>query len=407
MAAVVPLEVERTAGPSRAAPFVQLTATRAHLRQLFWARNAVLGAALAFIAADAALRSAPAPHAAEVILIGLAVLVNALTAWRLRQPRPVSHREFLLQVLVDVAFIASALLHLSDGASLAALNYIPLTVAAATLPGALTAAVFAIVVLLHEIVCHVLPGALWPDPWDRRVDLLVGGVLTFFVYCMARTSRAHEAIIAGVRERYMRERHAADLGTLAASMAHRLGSPLATLAVAVGELRAALGERGAHRRALELMESQIRACKEISSEALVSTGHGRAESGGKIAADRFIGGMVEKYTLMQPWTAVELRHEGRHPVPEILADAALEEAILVLLFEVSGARRSIRVAHRWDDASLRLEIRGGEPDRLEEHADVLLAKNTISRFGGTIAAVAEPGGGSCVEISLPLERLTI
>jgi two-component system sensor histidine kinase RegB len=266
-------------------------------------------------------------------------------------------------------------------------------------------AVFAIVTVLHEAICHVAPGSFWPDPDERRIDLLVGGVVCVFVYFMARSSRAHEALLVAARERYSRDRQTAALDTLAASVVHQLASPLATMAVAVGELRNALG--GRHPAALDVLETQVRACKAISSQVLATTGEGRAEGGARISADRFLAAIVEKYALMHPWTEVECRHEGTQPVPEILAEAALEEALLVVLLGLSGARRGIRVAHRWDGARLTLHICDGEPIRPDEHPDFILAKSTIGRFGGTISAVPEPDGRSCVEVSLPLDRLAI
>ena len=98
-------------------------------------------------------------------------------------------------------------------------------------------------------------------------------------------------------------------------------------------------------------------------------------------------------------TAMDVRHEGAAPIPHILADTSLEEAILVLLLGLSGAQRSIRVTHRWDHERLLLHVCDGEPMPPEEHPDVVLAKSTIARFGGTIAAVPESDGRSCVEMT--------
>jgi two-component system sensor histidine kinase RegB len=408
--AVPPLE--------RASPEPQLSAARAHLAQEFAARNVVLGAVAAWYALI--LRELPAGWVAAVLAV--AVAVNVVTWLRLRQPGPVTHGEFMAQILCDVALIALAVHYAEEKGSLPELSLIPLTIAAATLPWRHVLVVYVAVFVLHEVVCHFLPGAVWPDPDERRFELLAGGLIAYIVYSMARGSRVHEAQVAQWREKYLKQRHAAELGTVAASTAHDLGSPLATLAVLIGELRTA-PQRASQKETLELMAREIDVCKRVSSRLLALTGNQRAEGGGKLAADRFVAGIVDKCRLMQPWMTVEHRVRGRTAPPSVLADAALEQAVLVLLHASPGAPRQIEISHEWDGTHLRMQVCDYglissvsaddgtgtplfalRPPPESKLPDLLMAKAAIDRFGATLTECQREPGRVCIELAIPLSK---
>jgi two-component system sensor histidine kinase RegB len=324
-----------------------------------------------------------------------------------------------------VALIAAGLHHSGGEAdSLAVLSFVPMTIAAATLPFAQVAAVFVAIFALHEVVCHYLPGAAWPDPGERRLDLLAGGLVSFFVYSMARTSRLHEELLAKMREKYLEQRHLADLGSVAAAAVHEISSPLATLAVAVGELRAsshAGGGPSEQQALLEVMARQIDGCKHVASRLLAASGQERAESGGRLPADRFVAGIVEKCRLMQPWMALEHRPSPALPVPEVMSDQSIEQAILVLLHSSPGTLRQVELAHSWDARHLRILLSdygpvssisaedaagtplfAAQPPPQSKHFDLLMAKAAIERFGGHIDCRRHSEGAFCMELCIPL-----
>ena len=407
--------------PARQPP-MQLTATRAHLWQVFWARNVVLAAICLWF--PLVERTSPTPWVAGLVLV--AILVNVATWRRLLQAQAVSHGEFLLQVLCDVLLIAAALYHVDDPNALSTLSFVPLTIAAATLPWRQTVVVFLAIFGLHELVCHFLPAFAWPDPAERRIDLVAGGLIACFVFSMARGSRLHEEVLTRMREKYFAQRHAVELGTLAAAAVHELSSPLATMAVVVGELRAGAAGKSEHRRALEVLAGQIESCKRVNSRLLAWTGQPRAEGGGRMAADRFIARIIEKCRLMQPWMILEHRRGNAAPAPEIVAEDALEQAILVLLHASPGALRQVEVAHDWDGERLALHlcdfgpvssVHGDDyagtplfaarPPPEGKHFDLLMAKATIERLGGTIEERRHAEGCLCVAISIPLSNLKV
>jgi two-component system sensor histidine kinase RegB len=389
-------------GPSAA--LLQLTATRAHLQHIFWARSLVIVSVCAVAAYDVPDLVELRPWSAG--LLALAALLNLATWLRLRRPQPVSYGEFLVQILADVGLIAAALHHTGGSNSpLADLSYVPLTVAAATLPWRQVAVVFAAIYGLHELVCHYLPTLSYVPSEDRNVDLLVGAILACFVFAMARSTREHDALLATAREIYLKERLAAQLGGVAAATVHQLGSPLATMAVVVEDLQLDVGADSPHQRPLALLAEQIADCKRISSRLMATAGHHRADAGRRLPADRFIADLVEKCTLLHPWLAVDFRQERGGPAPHVVTDALLEQAIMVLLQSAPGVPRRLEIAHRWDDTHLHLHVceRGEAPEPLAQgHPHVLLAKTTIDRFGGKVGEKTHPDGRTCLELSLPL-----
>lgn len=412
---IAPLQREVLARAGK--PPLQLTATRTHLTHVFWARNVVLlalGLWIGFVPGQAT-----SPWVLGIL--GVAGIINLLTWVRLRQPGAVAYEEFLVQMLADVSLITAGLHHSGgDASSIAVLSFIPLTIAAATLPGRQTFLVFGSIFALDELVCHYLPGGIWPNPAERRIDLLAAALIAYFVFSMARGSRLHEQLLARMREKYLDQRHSAELGTLAAAAAHQLSTPLATLAVVVGELRAGAGA-AEQQRALELMARQIDSCKDISSRLLAFTGHERVEGGGRMAADKFVARIVEKCRLMQPWMAIEHRALGAPPAPQIVADSSLEHAILVLLHSSPGVLRQIEIAEDWDERHLRIRLfdygpvssvyadePGGTPlfaARVppdSKHFDLLMARAAIDRFGGRSDARLHGEGALCMELILPL-----
>lgn len=407
-----PLALERV-------PFLQLTATRAHLRHVFLVRNAVLGAALVYAGARwvAAIPVAVTDWSVAVFL--LAVLVNVGTWARLRDPLPVSHNEFLLQILADVALLAAAMHHTGGEMSpLLVLYLVPLTIAAATLPFPHTVAVFAAVVLAHEVVCVLLPAGAFHalaevERKSDLVDLLAAGLIAYFVATMARATREHERLLSSIHEEYLRQRHSADLGTLAAYAAHQIASPLATISVLVNDLRSGRWRPKDLRKALDLMANEIETCKSVSSRLLANAGHMRAEGGGRVPADRFLAAIVDKCQLMHPWIAVSWRHEGGTPPPEIVAEASLEQAILALLKRNPGPTRRVEVSQSWDGEYLRILIchccadgdAGGDDPYLGDH-NLLMATHAVSRFGGALERL-EHSSGRCVRVSLPLDTVGV
>ena len=366
------------------------------------ARNAVLlvgsiGMA-GMAAAESALRSP-----GIVGILGALALLNLLTWLRLRRSTPVSYNEFLLQILADVVLLAAAMRFSGGDASpFHDLYFVPLTVAAATLPWRHTVVVAAAIAL----------------PEHDMVDLLAGALIAYFAFSMASTSRKHEGLLARIREDYLKQRHLRELGTLAATTADRMSSPLGTMAIVVGELRDGACRHSEYQQALDVIANRIELCKQILSRLLASAGFGHAETVSRMPADRFLAGIVDKCQLLQPWLALQCRYEGPSPAPAMLAETSLEQAILVFLSSAPAAPIEVEVSAQWDRKSLRVRMctAGSLPPETSasvplfarksmtqnDRQDLFMAKATIARFGGTVEEATQQDGHACVKLLLPL-----
>ena len=134
-----------------------------NLQQLFLLRNiAIVGQCVVISIAIHGLRI-PLPLTSMIVVIGMLVLLNALTWLRLKQTWPVTDQELFAQLLLDVAEL-SILLYLSGGSTNPFISFylLPLSIAAATLPRsyrwgmtALTAACYTLLMFYFIPLSHV------------------------------------------------------------------------------------------------------------------------------------------------------------------------------------------------------------------------------------------------------------
>jgi two-component system sensor histidine kinase RegB len=402
----------------------QVTPTRGHLRQLFIARNAVLLVGSIGVAGMAAAESAL--RSPEIVgLLGALALLNLLTWLRLKQSVAVSHNQLLLQILADIVLLTAAMcVSGGDASPLEDLYFVPLTIAAATLPWRHTLFTAAAIVGARTLACRFyLPVPAFAPPEHEMVELLTGALIAYFAFCMASTSRKHEQMLARIREDYLKQRHLAELGTMAATTADRMSTPLGTMAVIVGDLRDGAYQSSEWQQAFDIVASRIELCKQILSRLLASAGFSRGERACKMPADKFLAAIVDKCQLLQPWMVLRCQYEGRLPAPAVLAETSLEQAILVLLNSAAASTPvQVEVSGQWDEKCLRIQIcTAGSLPPAAAHAgvplfarkamagrdgeDLFMAKATIVGFGGAIEEARRPDGHASITLSFPLSAL--
>ena len=404
----------------------QVTPTRGHLRQLFIARNAVLLAGCIWVAGMAAAESA-LRSPGIVGILGALALVNLLTWLRLKQSVAVSYNQLLLQILADVVLLTAAMcVSGGDASPLEDLYFVPLTIAAATLPWRHTLFTAAAIVGSRVLACHLyIPMPAFAPPEHEMVELLAGALIAYFAFCMASASRKHEQMLARIREDYLKQRHLTQLGAMAAATADRMSSPLGTIAIIVGELRDGTYRSSECQQALDVIASRIELCKLILTRLVASASFSRGERACRMPADKFLAAMVDKCQLLQPWMAVQCQYEGGLPAPAVLVETPLEQAMLVLLnSSAAWTPMQVEVSGRSDENCLRIQIRTAgllPPADAAAYAavplyarkamvgrdrqDLFMAKATISGLGVTIEEARRPDGHACIKLSLPLADL--
>jgi two-component system sensor histidine kinase RegB len=251
------------------------------------------------------------------------------------------------------------------------------------------------------------------------------GLVAFFVVELAKTLKAQERTLAEARENALRDERVVALGTLAASAAHDMGTPLGTIAIVAHELEQ---EYPPHRfpdlqEKLVIMQQQIERCKTALSVMSASAGEMRAESGSAMLLTDYIDEVINQWRMHKP--GAKLRFFISPDVAmeaKIVAELTLTHSLINILnnaVEASPPEKGIEFHASWDLNSAVIKIRDfgpGFPPELIEFAGkqpviskkrglgvgLFLAYSTISRLGGKISLYNSESGGACAEITLPL-----
>lgn len=385
-------------------------------------------------------------------------ILNLYTWLRLRTPEPVTEHEIFSQLCMDVLALAY-LLYLTGGAAnpIIWVFLLPLIVTAIMLPQAyawnmviITSCVYTILIAynvpLPQLTSHMdhhsmsemtaemtLKMQLLED--RRLFNLHVfgmwfgfvfsAGLVAFFVVALAKTLKERERSLADARESALRDDRVVSLGTLAASAAHDMGTPLGTIAILAHEMTADLPE---HRypelyKKLLIMQKQVDRCKQALSVMSASAGEMRAESGTAMLVTEYVDEVLNQWRTHKVSTKMKLFVAPTVDTQaQIIAERTVTHSIINILnnaAEATDAERGIEFHADWSPSTLNLRIRDygpGLPLELIDFAGqqpvksnkqgmgvgLFLTYTTIKRLGGTITFENLETGGACVSIGLPL-----
>ncbi|HLP97685.1 MAG TPA: ATP-binding protein [Sideroxyarcus sp.] len=430
-----------------------------HLRRLFLLRCAAILAQLATLALVHRFLSADFAWTPMLGAVGLLIVVNALTWWRLSLDFPVGNLELFLQLSID-ALVLTVLLYYSGGSTnpFVSLYLLPLVIAAATLPrrhtwgmAALTLTCYSLLMVWyvplpnanaqhthatvqpmdhthhHTEVAPLAEAAASPleDAFNTHVlgmwlgFVISAVVVAYFVVEMARAVRSRDAQLTRVREETLRNERIVALGTQAAGAAHELGTPLATMSVVIGEM---LHDCAAPEQQdnLHILDEQVRNCKRILDGLLTHS----QENSSEVALDEFIHNLLDEWQLLRPTVHYRFHAAGGQPSPRLRAEPSLRAALLNLLNNAADASPiEMEILLRWDEENIVLEIRDHGPGLTPEAAaragsaffttkqegrglGLFLANATLERLGGSVRLSNREGGGATTEVILPLRKPT-
>ena len=407
-------------------------AERQNLQRLFLLRTiAVIGWGLT-IYAVVAFMGMPIPASSmSLVIIALAVF-NVFTWLRLKSASPVGQLEFLLQLMVDVLAL-SMLLYLSGGASnpFVLLFLLPIIIATAVLP-----AIHIWILTLFTGICYSM--LMWkyvPLPHVHGEEhsftqhvfgmwlsfVVSAAVIAYFVVGMRRNLRSKDKALSAAREQHLRDEQLVVLGTLAASTAHELGTPLGTMSLLGEELRETIDDPQAQ-QLLQTMKEQITRCKDALATLSASAGGVALTSGKILPVNEFLDDVLEEWQQSRPSVQLHTNWQGPEPAPGILADRSLSQALCNILDNAADASPDdVEWQASWDMNNLNMEIndRGmglsNEAEQLigtrpySEKSDgmglgLFLAHSIISRFAGEVRLLNRDGGGVTTRIRLPLSK---
>lgn len=385
-------------------------------------------------------------------------ILNLYTWLRLRTPEPVTEHEIFSQICMDVLALAY-LLYLTGGASnpIIWVFLLPLIVTAIMLPASyawnmviITSCVYTVLIAYNVPLPALAPHAehhnmtnLTPE-MSLRMQLLEdrryfnlhifgmwfgfvfsAGLVAFFIIALARTLKERERSLAEARESALRDERVVSLGTLAASAAHDMGTPLGTIAILAHEMAEEFPE---HRfpelnQKLLILQQQLGRCKQALSVMSASAGEMRAESGKAVLVSDYIDDVLNQWRTHKAATKLKLCIPGTLDLEaRIIAERTLTHSLINILnnaAEATASDKGIEFHADWNASELHLKIRDfgpGLPPELLDFAGqqpvksnkqgmgvgLFLTYTTIKRLGGTISFGNSETGGACVEISLPL-----
>ena len=414
------------------------TANRKNLALLIQLRwIAVLGQVIAIVVVHFGLGIVlPLPGMAMVL--GALVALNSLSLVWLRKRLDLGSRALLVTVLLDVAAL-TVQLYFSGGATnpFTALYLLQIALAAVLLPGVGSWIVVAATFIgFLGLIGIYQPLAVSPPTSLLRLHILgmfvcfvLGAILLIvFIGRMSRNLRERDTYLAELKRRAAEEDHVVRVGLLASGAAHELGTPLASVAVILGDWRR-MPEISEHPEMMqELLEMQaaIRRCKTILSGILLSAGEARGEAPEVTTLHRFLGEIARDWSDGRPSGTLKY-HAGSGALGEdvtIVSDQALKQVVTNLLdnaFEVSPGWIRLNAERR--DDMLRIDVLDlgpgftaamlenfGKPyHSTKKHRGaglgLFLVVNVIRKLGGSVSAHNRPDGGATVTVELPLAAL--
>ncbi len=370
-------------------------------------------------------------YSMSLVLIALA-LFNIFTWLRLKWGGPVGPLEFMLQLMVDVLALSS-LLYLSGGASnpFVLLFLLPIIIATAVLP-----AIHIWILILFTGICYSL--LMWkyvPLPHVHGEEhsfsqhvfgmwlafVVSAAVIAYFVVGMRRSLRSKDQALAAAREKHLHDEQLIVLGTLAASTAHELGTPLGTMALLSDELKETIDDPDAQ-QILNTLKQQITRCKDALATLSASTGGVRLTGGEILPVNVFLQRILSEWQQSHPSVQLHTDWQGLEPAPGILADRTLSQALCNILDNATDASPNDVEWHaNWDSNSLSMEINDRGEGLSQEAVQLIgtrpysdksdgmglglfLAHSIISRFAGEVRLINRDGGGVTTRIRLPLTK---
>lgn len=414
-----------------------------HLRRLFILRNWSIAAQLATLFLVYHFLSHDFAWTPMLITVAFLALANGITGWRLTRDHPVSEAELFVQMVLDVV-VLSVLLYYAGGSTnpFISLYLIPLVLSAAILPRAYTWGMAALTVACYSLLMrwyvplpahgiqihHGADGAHAPlslldDAFNTHVlgmwlgYVISAGVIAYFAVEMAAAVRQRDAQLNRVREETLRNERVVALGTLAASAAHELATPLSTMAVVIGEMRNE-SSSPAQKESLAVLDGQVKRCRSILDNLIRHA----QETPEQEDVETFFHEVLGEWRLLRPDVRYRFTVGGQRPAPFINAEPALRAALLNLLNNAADASPEEVMIHlSWDDTSIVLEIHDRGPGLTSEVAaragdaffttkgegrglGLFLANATLERLGGSVRLSNRAGGGATTEVLLPIVK---
>ena len=250
---------------------------------------------------------------------------------------------------------------------------------------------------------------------------LSAGLVAHFVAKMGNTIRSQQNLLVKANEDALRDRQIIELGTLAASTAHELGTPLGTMNLLVNELKKEIRDVPDQvTEDLNSLKNQIDRCKDALSNLSASAGAINISEGTITAVDDYLSNVLSTWQSVRPDVELLTNWSGSESSANILDDRTLTQAIMNILDNAADVSpQDVEWDAVWNNKQLSMEIRdrghglsedikhklGKTPVSPKEQGlglGLFLSHTIIERFGGSVNLSNREGGGMTTRITVPL-----
>lgn len=385
-------------------------------------------------------------HTASLFaLVGLHGVLMAAAAWRLRGARRPLPEEIALELVTDAGLLG-ALIYFTGGYAnpFISLLLVPLLLAATVLSRRATWMLAAWTVVLYSLLAFFYQPLALPVSTANAVDLHLAGMWLNFIFTalfvtlalvrLAAALRERETHLAAARERALRDEQLFLLGMQAASAAHDLATPLATLKLGLDQLQQDFAGDDELTPPLTRMAHQAERMQTTLARLAVAAGAARAQSGTATVPDcrDWLQETFAHWQLMRPRVQAELVMNEVEARPADAARVARWHDVAPRL--VSVLTTLLNNAADVSPASVRLQAdceadawvfrvldrgpgfanaeppEGREGDLLESPQDktggwgvgLLLAAAALERLGGALTMAVRAGGGRVASVRVPV-----
>lgn len=372
-------------------------------------------------------------YRAEALIVCVAYALMATLCWLWFTRRPPRLTRTVSLVLVTDLLMIGAWLYLTGGYTNPMVSLLLLPIAVAIIlvpPGQGIAVTVAGVAIYTSLV-------VWHTPITQESQnanlaklhlagmwatfAMTAAILLLVVGALSRRLRQQQSRLAQVRETRLRDEQIIALGLSAASVAHRLGTPLNTMGLLVEEMKAARPVSDPLADDLSLMEKQLALCSGHLQQLSTAAMQAKTAQLETLTTHDWMMRLRESATLLWPGAALE----WQQPFPDcpVAVDATLDQAVLNLLAnavtaspswvvisagEKSGERLEMMIEDRGDGLKSGTDESPGEQIVNSENGlgvGLFLSNATIQRFGGILKA-SVTGEGTTMIIDLPIAPTT-
>ena len=243
-------------------------------------------------------------------------------------------------------------------------------------------------------------------------------IVAYFVSRLGKLLHQQQTDLHIAHEQAVRDEQLVTLGTLAASTAHELNTPLGTVALISQTLYEDCDTEDT-REQLHVIHTQIDRCKDALSNLSACAGNLSVEGGRNMTADEFIQTLISNWKKRRTNSSISCQIERESPAPVILIDDSLTHALNNILDNAADASpEDIELQAQWDDQNIIIDIYDNGPGLDGEALDHLgkrpysnkqdglglglfIAYAVIKRFGGTVSLNNRESGGVQTHITLP------